>query len=184
MKNLCVTPKHDSTGLNTRKSAYIQLRQISSICHFLTPQATQTLVCALIISRLDYCNCLLAGCPLYLIDRMQKVQNAAARLIFKAKKSYHIKPILQSLYWLPIRARMQYKICTTCFNAITGSGPQYLSELPYLPPPSRPLTHAYNSSFGFKNIWGCHFHTSVPLPGIICRTISAILTSILLLNRP
>ena len=88
-----------------------------------------------------------------------------ARLIFKAKKSDHIKPILQSLHWLPIRARIQYKICTTCFNAITvtltvtGSGPQYFSELFSIRAHSPenfalPLTHAYtqNSMFGFKSI--------------------------------
>ena len=73
--------------LNICESAYIVLRQIGSICHLLTAQATQTLVCAFILSRLDYCNCLLAGCPQFLIDRLQKVQNAAARLICRAKKN-------------------------------------------------------------------------------------------------
>ena len=46
------------------KAAYIQIRHISSIWHLLTPQATQTLVCSLVLSRLDYCNSLLAGCPM------------------------------------------------------------------------------------------------------------------------
>ena len=138
--------------LNTCKSAYIQLRQISSIRHFLTPQAPKSLACALVLSRLDYCNCLLAGCPLNLIDRMQKVQNAAARLIFKAKKSDHIKPILQSLHWLPIRARIQYKICTTCFNTITGSRPQYLSELLHPYTPSRELRSSADTQVYFQSV--------------------------------
>ena len=80
------------------------------------------------LSRLDYCNCLLAGCPQFLIDRVQKVQNAAARLICRAKKLDHFQPILQSLHWLPIRARIQYKISTLCFIVITDTGQQYLSE--------------------------------------------------------
>ena len=96
-------------------------------------------ICAFILSRLDNCNCLLAGCPQFLIDRLLKVQNAAARLICRAKKLDRVQPILQSLQWLPIRARIQYKISTLCFNVITGTGPQYLSELLRLYTPSRDL---------------------------------------------
>ena len=44
---------------NTCKAAYIQIRHISSIRHLLTTQATQTLVCSLVLSRLDFCNSLL-----------------------------------------------------------------------------------------------------------------------------
>ena len=102
--------------LNICRSAYTELRQIGSTRHLLTAQRTQTLVCAFILSHLDYCNCVLAGCPQFLIDRVQKVQNAAARLICSVKKLGHVQPILQSLHWLPIRARIQYKISTLCFN--------------------------------------------------------------------
>ena len=125
--------------LNICRSAYIELRQIGSIRHLLTAQATQTLLCAFILSHLDYFNCLLAGCQQFLIDRFLKVQNAAARLICRTKKLDHVQPIFQSLHWLPIRARIQYKISMLCFNVITGTGPQYLSELLHLYTPSRDL---------------------------------------------
>ena len=120
---------------NTCKAAYIQIRHISSIRHLLTTQATQTLVCSLVLSRLDYCNSLLSGCPQYLLDKLQKVQNAVARLVCKAKKSDHIHPILATLHWLPVTHRIQYKISTICFNSISGTAPQYLSDLlqPYTP---------------------------------------------------
>ena len=81
---------------NTCKDAYIQIRHISSIRHLLTIQAAQTLVCCLVLSRLDFCNSFLSGCPQYLLDKLQKVQNAAARLVCKAKKSDHIHPILET----------------------------------------------------------------------------------------
>ena len=55
------------------------------------------------------------------------------------KKLDHAQPILQSLHWLPIRTRIQYKISTLCFNVVTGTGPQYLSELLHLYTPSRDL---------------------------------------------
>ena len=69
------------------------------------------------------------------IDKLQKVQNAAARLVCKAKKSDHIHPSLETLHWLPVTHRIQYKISTICFNSISGTAPQYLSDLlqPYTP---------------------------------------------------
>ena len=78
---------------------------------------------------------LLSGCPQYLLDKLQKVQNAAARLVCKAKKSDHIHPILETLHWLPVTHCIQYKISTICFNAISGTAPQCLSDLlqPYTP---------------------------------------------------
>ena len=106
---------------NICRLAYIELRQIGFIRHLLIAQATQTLIHAFILPRLDYCNCLLTGCPQFLIDRLQKVQNADARLICRAKQLDHVQPILQSLHWLPIRAQIQYKISTLCFNVITGT---------------------------------------------------------------
>ena len=100
VKNLCVTlDQHLSMSQhvsNTRKTAYIQIRHISSIRHLLTTHETETLVCSLVLSRLDYCNSVFAGCPMHLLDKLQKAQNAAARFVCKAKKSDHIHPILQS----------------------------------------------------------------------------------------
>ena len=105
VKNLGVTLDYNLNMaqhvLNICRSAYTELRQIGCIRHFLTSQATQTLVCAFILSRLDYCHYLLAGCSQFLIDRVQKVQNAAARLICRGRKAqqlYHIQPILQLLH--------------------------------------------------------------------------------------
>ena len=93
--------------LNICRSAYIELRPIGSIRHLLSAQATQTLVCSFILSRLDYCNCLFAGCPQFLIDKFRTQQH---NLSVGQKKIDHVQPILQSLHWLPIRARIQYKI--------------------------------------------------------------------------
>ena len=66
---------------------------------------------------------------------MYSFRNAAARLVCKAKKSDHIHPILETLHWLPVTHRIQYKISTICFNSISGTAPQYLSDLlqPYTP---------------------------------------------------
>ena len=120
---------------NTCKAACIQIRHVSSIRDLLTTQATQTLVCSLVLSRLDYCNSLLSGCPQYLLDKLQKVQNAVARLVCKANKAAHIHPILETLHWLPVTHRIQYKMSTICFNFTSVTPPHYLSDLlqPYTP---------------------------------------------------
>ena len=114
---------------NICRSAYIEIRRISNIRHYLTIDATETLLCASVLSKLDYCNSLLSGSPKHLLDKFRKVQNSAARLVFKARKHGHIKPLLQKLHWLPVVSRIQYKVATLCYNSFTESYPVYLSEL-------------------------------------------------------
>ena len=114
---------------NICRSAYIEIRRISNIRHYLTTDATKTLLCAFVLSKLDYCNSLLSGSPKHLLDKLQKVQNSAATLVFKALKHEHIKPLLQKLHWLPVVSRIQYKVATLCYNSFTESYPVYLSEL-------------------------------------------------------
>ena len=135
VKNLSVTLNSNlimSQHISNRcKSTYIQIKHISSIRH-LTTQATQTRVCSLVLSRLDYFNSLLSGCPQYLLGRLQKVQNAAVTLV---RKSEHIHPILETLRWLPVTHHIQYQISTIRFDSISRTAPHYLSDhlQPYTP---------------------------------------------------
>ena len=61
---------------------------------------------------LDYCNSLLSGFSLYLLSRVQKVRNSAAKLVFKARKRDHVQSFLQALHWLLAQARIHYKLST------------------------------------------------------------------------
>ncbi|WP_419607217.1 reverse transcriptase domain-containing protein, partial [Thiolapillus sp.] len=121
------------------QSAYLELRRISSIRHVLTVDATKTLVTSLVLSRLDYCNSLLSGIPQQLIDKLQKVQNCSARLIFKTSKCTHVSPLLAKLHWLPIAQRIDYKISSLCYDVVSDTAPLYLSDLLCLYVPSRSL---------------------------------------------
>jgi hypothetical protein len=121
------------------RSAFTAIRQISSFRHYLTVTATKTLVCAFVLSRLDYCNSLLSGSPKHIIDKLQKVQNSAARLVFRAKKRDHITPLLHSLHWLPVQARIEYKLSVLCHNFFSDSCPSYLADLLSVYSPSRTL---------------------------------------------
>ena len=127
---------------NVCKTAYIQLRRISSIRHLLTPKATQTLICSLVLSRLDYCNSLLYGLPDATLGRLRRVQNMAARIISRSKRYDHITPVLYNLHWLPIEARIKYKLLLHVFKAVKCCGPSYLSDLVNVYVPSRPLRSA------------------------------------------
>ena len=129
----------DAHVTNVCRSAYFAIRQISSIRRYLTVDATKTLVCAFVLSRLDYCNSLLSNAPKYIIDRLQKVQNSAARLVLKARKRDHASPLLVSLHWLPVQARIEYKLCVLCHNYFSGTAPEYLSKLLSVYVPTRNL---------------------------------------------
>ncbi len=65
---------------------------------------------AFMTTRFDYCNALLGGCSARLINRLQMVQNAAARVLTRTRKYYHISPVLSTLHWLPIKHRIDFKI--------------------------------------------------------------------------
>ena len=78
------------------------LRQIRSVRRSLPRHALLTLIRALVVSKVDYCNSLLAGAPGRLLDQLQSVLNVAARLIFSARKREHIAPLFHELHWLRV----------------------------------------------------------------------------------
>ena len=83
--------------------AFRGLYNIRQIRKFLTVQSTKTLIYAFVSSHLDYCNALLFGLPKYQLDRLQKVQNAAARVTFQIAKFDHITPALIDLHWSSVQ---------------------------------------------------------------------------------
>ena len=80
-------------------------------------------------SRIDYCNGSLYGLPDCEITKLQRVQNAAARLLTSSRKYDHVTPVLQELHWLPVRYRIHFKILLLAFNALNGMAPAYISDL-------------------------------------------------------
>ena len=85
--------------------AFRGLYNIRQIREFLTVQSAKILIHAFVSSQLDYCDALLFGLPKYQLDRLQKIQNAAARVIFQIAKFDHITPALIDLHWLPVTLR-------------------------------------------------------------------------------
>ena len=121
------------------KTAFFHLRNIAKLRNMLPVSDAEKLVHAFMTSRLDYCNALLGGCPASSINKLQVVQNAAARVLTRSRKYDHITPILQSLHWLPIKFRISYKILLLTYKALNGLAPAYLTSLLPRYNPSRSL---------------------------------------------
>ncbi len=107
--------------------------------NMLSVSDAEKLVHAFMTSRLDYCNALLSGCPASSINKLQIVQNAAARVLTRSRKYDHITPILQSLHWLPIKFRISYKILLLAYKALNDLAPAYLTSLLSCYNPTRSL---------------------------------------------
>ena len=113
----------------TSSAAFYHLYNIRRIRKYLTKECTETLIHAFISSRLDYCNSLLFGVPECHLHKLQRVQNAAARLVVQESRFCHITPLLKSLHWLPVKYRIVFKLLLITFKAIHGLAPAYISEL-------------------------------------------------------
>ena len=85
---------------------------------------------------MDYCNSLLYGVPDYVLGRLQKVQNSAAKVITMSRKPEHDRPILAALHWLPVKQRVEFKILLNTWKALNDKAPPYIKELltPRQPP--------------------------------------------------
>ena len=106
---------------NIARTCYFELRRLASIRRFLTSTATATLVSAFVLSRIDYCNSLLFGSTNDVTSHLQRIQNYAARVIFRLPLSSSITIHLKSLHWLPVKVRSTYKIApahTPCLFSI------------------------------------------------------------------
>jgi hypothetical protein len=137
----CLTPSRISESPLTLSSRWrgmcevfaerpVFLLDISGVSvGFSTALRPEHLCMPLVLSRLDYCKALFAGLPEELINRLQRVQNAAAWLIKRVKRRDHITPHLAELHWLPVRLRIKFKILVLVYKCINGLALVYLKEL-------------------------------------------------------
>ena len=109
--------------------AFRGLYNIRQIRKFLTVQSTKTLIHAFVSLHLDNCNALLFGLPKYQLDRLQKVQNAAARVTFLIAKFDYITPALIDLHWLPVTFRVQLILLLFIYKSLHNQSPSYITDL-------------------------------------------------------
>ena len=129
------------------KAASYGIHRICKIRKFLDKPTTERLIHAFVTSHLDYCNSLLVNLPPSHLVPLQRIQNAAARIVTRSKPYEHITPILSNLHWLPIIQRIQFKILLLAFKIRNGDCPMYLSSLVKSKPPSSRLRASTSSHF-------------------------------------
>jgi len=111
------------------QASFRNLRDMYRVRPYIPQASLETLVHAFITSRLDYCNSLLYGLPKKLTDRLQAVQNSAARLISFTHKFDHITPILRELHWLRIPERIIFKMMLFTFKCLHNKAHDYFIAL-------------------------------------------------------
>ena len=108
---------------------YLLLKKIARIRHLIDEGTCKMIVQALVISKLDYCNCLLLGSAEYELDKLQKIQNMSCRIICNLSKYDHVTDHMKELHWLWIRERITYKVAMLAFHCYTAMAPAYLREI-------------------------------------------------------
>jgi len=119
------TDKHVS---NISSSCFYWLRQLRRIRHLLDAESPKALVHAFVSSRVDGCNAVLAGSIKATSDRLQRVLNAAPRVVrvtlkFDRGLTYH-----SELHWLDVPQRIQFKLGVTIHRYLQGNAIQYLVD--------------------------------------------------------
>ena len=115
--NKCVTKAHK------------QLYWINQIRPCLNNDTANTIVHAFVTSSLGYCNAALYGISKGNMNKLQQVQNSAARVVSNTRKYDHITPELKELHWLKIEQRIIFKIALLVFKCLNNMSPPYFIEL-------------------------------------------------------
>ena len=105
------------------KSALFNLFNISRSRRSLTTDAAKILIQTYVMSKIDYCNSLLHGISDKLLNRIQQIQNYAARVVLRLHKFSHITSTLATLHWLPVNRWIEFKIVLLVYKALNGQAP-------------------------------------------------------------
>ena len=116
------------------KCCQLHIRNLYMIKSFINEHCLLLLVHSMVFSRVDYCNALFLGLPNYILKKLQSVLNRSARLIFGLPARTPTTSYLIQLHWLPIRARVEFKVCLLTFKILKYGEPKYLADLVQHPP--------------------------------------------------
>ena len=111
------------------QTCLFHLRRLRSLRRQLGRDVMTRLVSALVLSRLDYCNAVLTRHPASTLAPLQRVLHAAAGVVMDLRPHDHVSPALQDLHWLPIKQRIEFKLCLLVHKTLVGHSPEYKSDL-------------------------------------------------------
>lgn len=137
-----------------RRSTFYQLRRITSLKHCVSFNQLELLVHSFITSRVDFCSSLFYGSTSDSLKGLKSVLSSSARVLTGANRRCMITPIFIKLHWLPLEARILYKLATFGFKITQQQTPKYLLSHIYLNIPIRSTRSASApvlSSLSFKS---------------------------------
>ena len=138
--------KMDHHIMKKRQIALLNLYKIARIRKYLSQEAANIVVLSLVISHLDYCNSILVGVSKKYISKFQIIQNRAAKIVLNVNVRHHSIDALKQLHWLPIVARIDFKLCLLVYKCIKGFAPQYLIDLIQMDTRDRNFRHKSTST--------------------------------------
>src|ERR1700743_160393 len=127
---------------NVVKASNVHIQALRHIRPMLNRKVANTVACSIVNTRLDYCNSLLYGTSAKNFKKLQRVQNALARVVSGARRRDHIRPVLKELHWLPLTQRVEYKVAVITHKVLSTRQPQYLADIITEYRPSRQLRSA------------------------------------------
>jgi hypothetical protein len=122
------------------------MKALRHIRHCVDNHTASLIAHALISSRLDYANSVLLGAPQYVINKLQCIQNALAKIVLQSDSLAHSQPLLQQLHWLPVHSRVRFKLATITYRALSSNSPHYLASLLHQYQPVRSL-RSFNQQY-------------------------------------
>ena len=112
------------------------LRALRRIRRYMPMDTARTIAFSIVGSRIDYCNSLLYGVNKESLIQLQRVQNNLARIVCDVRRGQRPSAdLLRELHWLPVSARIDFKLALLCYNALKTGQPDYLRAVlkPYMP---------------------------------------------------
>ena len=109
-------------------TCFFHLRRLHKLSHILDMETRKQLVCTLVLTRIDYCNSVLAGLSDSTLALLQRVLHTAARFVLDLLPRGHVMATLQLLHWLPVRQCITYKMCVLMHDVTFGYAPTYLRD--------------------------------------------------------
>ena len=134
-------------GVRSTEGVDCHAKEVARACNYhicalrtlLTDELAQTVACSIVASKLDYCNAMLYSAPAATFDVLQRAQNNLARVVCQRGGRTDARPLLRSLYWLPVKHRVTYKMAMLTFKTMYSSMQAYLNDLIKTAVPVRPL---------------------------------------------
>lgn len=121
------------------RSAFYHIRALRHIRHSLNDDMAKAVGSSLVQSRLDYANSILCGVAATHLNKLQHIQNSLARAVLPSRSQLSSNQLLRDLHWLPITARIDFKLASITYNTLSIGQPTYLRSLLHSYVPARSL---------------------------------------------